>query len=134
MVKITMINPKDLHHPVGPYSQVSEVTASKFIYLAGQTATDMHGNTVGVNDVEAQCAQVFANVEAGLRAAGASWGNVIHFTNYLISHDDMPAFVNYRNRYFPTWFPHGSPPNTLLFIEKLLRKEFRVEVQAIAAI
>jgi enamine deaminase RidA (YjgF/YER057c/UK114 family) len=134
MVHIAMLNPADLHHPVGPYSQVSQVTASRFVYLAGQTATDVHGNTVGVGDVEAQTRQVFANVEAGLRAAGATWANVVHFTNYLISHDDLPAFAAYRNGVFPTWFPNGAPPNTLLFVEKLLRKEFRVEVQAIAAL
>jgi len=134
MVQITMLNPKDLHHPVGPYSQVSQVNATRFVFLAGQTATDVNGNTVGVDDVAAQCQQVFANVEAGLRAVGATWANVVHFTNYLLSHDDLPAFVKYRNQVFPTWFPNGAPPNTLLFVDKLLRKEFRVEVQAIAAL
>jgi hypothetical protein len=32
-------------------------------------------------------------------------------------------------------FPNGAyPPNTILFIDKLLHKEFLVEVQAVAAI
>lgn len=134
MAEISMFNPTDLHHPVGPYSQVSRVSASHFVFLAGQTATDVNGNTIGADDFEAQCRQVFANVEAGLRAVGAGWGNVVHFTNYLVTHDDLPMFVKYRSQVFPTWFPKGAPPNTLLFIDKLLRKEFRVEVQAIAAV
>jgi enamine deaminase RidA (YjgF/YER057c/UK114 family) len=134
MVEITMLNPADLHHPVGPYSQVSRVKISELVFLAGQTATDVDGNTVGADDVEAQCRQVFANVEAGLRSVGAGWGNVVHFTNYLIRRDDLPIFVKYRNQVFPSWFPMGAPPNTLLFIERLLRDEFRVEVQAIAAL
>ena len=134
MIDIKMLNPADLHHPVGPYSQVCRVKMWEMIFLAGQTASDVNGNTVGVDDVEAQTRQVFLNVEAGLRSVGATWSNVVHFTNYLVSHDDLPAFAKFRNGVFPTWFPNGAPPNTLLFVEKLLRKEFRVEVQAIAAL
>lgn len=134
MVEITMLNPTGLHHPVGPYSQVSRVKLSELVFLAGQTASDVDGRSVGADDFEAQCRQVYANVEAALRSVGASWGNVVHFTNYLITHDDLPAFVKYRNQVFPAWFPNGTPPNTLLFIDKLLRKEYRLEVQAIAAL
>jgi enamine deaminase RidA (YjgF/YER057c/UK114 family) len=110
------------------------VKLSELVFLAGQTASDRNGKSVGADDFEAQCSQVFANVEAALRSVGAGWGNVVHFTNYLITHDDLPAFVKFRNQVFPTWFPKGAPPNTLLFIDKLLRKEFRLEVQAIAAL
>jgi enamine deaminase RidA (YjgF/YER057c/UK114 family) len=134
MVEITMVNPTDLHHPVGPYSQICRVKLSELVFLAGQTASDRNGKSVGADDFEAQCSQVYANVEAALRSAGAGWENVVHFTNYLITHDDLPAFVKFRNKVFPTWFPKGAPPNTLLFIDKLLRKEFRLEVQAIAAL
>jgi len=134
MVEIRMSNPETLHSPVGPYCQVSRVKASEFVFIAGQTATDINGKPVGAGDFEAQCKQVFANVEAALRSVGATWGNVVHFTNYLISHDDLPAFVKYRHGVFPTWFPKGYPPNTLLFVDKLLHKEFRLEIQAIAAL
>jgi enamine deaminase RidA (YjgF/YER057c/UK114 family) len=134
MVEIVMSNPEKLHGPVGPYCQVSRVKASEFVFIAGQTATDKDGKTVGVDDFEAQCAQVFANVEAALQSVGGGWSNVVHFTNYLIKREDQPRFVKYRLGLFPQMFPHGYPPNTLLFVEKLLRPEFMVEVQAIAAL
>jgi enamine deaminase RidA (YjgF/YER057c/UK114 family) len=134
MVEIKLSNPDTLHNPVGPYCQVGRVKASEWIFLAGQTSIDRDGKTVGADDMEAQCKQVFANVEAALKSVGAGWSNVVHFTNYLISRDDLPAFVKYRVSVFPTWFPNGYPPNTLLFVDKLLHKEFRVEVQAIAAL
>jgi enamine deaminase RidA (YjgF/YER057c/UK114 family) len=92
------------------------------------------GKVVGVEDFEAQCKQVFANIEAALRSVGATWSNVVHFTNYLIDRDDQPRFVKYRLGFFPQIFPNGYPPNTILFVDKLLRKEFLVEVQAIAAL
>jgi enamine deaminase RidA (YjgF/YER057c/UK114 family) len=134
MFDIQMSNPKNLHQPVGPYSQVSRVRASELVFLAGQTATDIHGKLIGADDFEAQCKQVFANVEAALSSVGAGWSNVVHFTNYLINRHDQPRFVKYRLGFFPTIFPNGYPPNTILFVDKLLHKEFLVEVQAIAAL
>jgi len=134
MVEIKMMNPKNLHHPVGPYSQVSRVKASEFIFIAGQTATDMEGKLVGPGDLEAQCKQIYANLEAALQSVGATWSNVVHFTNYLVNRDDQPKFVNFRLGFFPTIFPNGYPPNTILFVDKLLHKEFLVEVQAVAAL
>jgi enamine deaminase RidA (YjgF/YER057c/UK114 family) len=134
MAQIEMLNPKTLHHPVGPYCQISRVKASEFIFIAGQTANDIDGKLVGENDFEAQCKQVFANLEAALGSVGATWSNVVHFTNYLTKRENQPAFVRYRLGFFPAIFPNGYPPNTILFVEDLLRKEFLVEVQAIAAL
>jgi enamine deaminase RidA (YjgF/YER057c/UK114 family) len=135
MVAIQMSNPEGLHRPLGPYCQVSRVRASEFVFVAGQTAVDKDGKVVGVGDLEAQCQQVYSNIEVALRSAGAGWTNVVHFTNYLVSREDQPRFVKYRLGVFPHMFPNGAyPPNTILFIDKLLNKDFLVEVQAIAAI
>jgi len=135
MVEITMSNPASLGKPLGPYCQVSRVKASELVFIAGQTATDKDGKVVGAGDLDAQCKQVFANIEAALQSVGGSWANVVHFTNYLINRDDQPRFVKYRLGVFPTMFPNGAyPPNTILFVDKLLHKEFLVEVQAIAAL
>src|ERR1700678_4552169 len=126
MVEIKMMNPKNLHQPVGPYSQVSRVKASEFIFIAGQTATDMDGKLVGAGDLEAQCKQIYANLEAALQSVGATWNNVVHFTNYLVNPEDQPKCVKYRLGFFPTIFPNVYPPNTILFVDKLLHKEFLV--------
>ena len=134
MIEIKLSNPATLHTPVGPYSQVGRVKASEFIFLAGQTSIDKTGQLVGAGDIAAQARQVFANVEAALLAAGADWSNVVHFTNYLVNPEDLPKFVEYRRSVFPAMFPAGYPPNTLLYVHRLLREEFLVEVQAIAAL
>ena len=134
MFEIKMVNPEKLHAPVGPYCQVATAKASQFVFLAGQTATDHDGNVVGAGDFEAQCRQVFANVETALQSVGAGWRNVVHFTNYLVSSEDQPKFVKFRMGFFPRVFPDGYPPNTLIYVGRLLRTEFLVEVQAIAVI
>ena len=60
------------------------------MFLAGQTSSDIDGNVVGTGDFWAQCKQVYANVEAALKV-GACWGNVVHFTNYLVNPEDLPT-------------------------------------------
>jgi enamine deaminase RidA (YjgF/YER057c/UK114 family) len=55
-------------------------------------ATDRSGKVVGADDFDAQCRQVFANIEAALTSQGASFANVVEFTTYLTSPDDIPAF------------------------------------------
>jgi hypothetical protein len=43
--------------------------------------------------------------------------------------------MKYRLREFPKMFSNGAyPPNTLLMIDRLVKEEFLIEVQATAAL
>lgn len=132
---IKIFNPDSLGKPLGQYSQITRVKASEFIFIAGQLAADKTGNVVGANDFEAQCAQVFRNIDAALKSVGATWGNVVQFTTYLVHSQDIPKFMSYRLHEFPRMFPNAAyPPNTLLMVDRLVQEPFLVEVQATAAI
>ena len=135
MAEIRIVNPESLGKPLGQYSQIARVKASEYLYIAGQVATDLSGAVVGVDDFDAQCAQVFANIGAALASCGAGWGNVVQFTTYLVHSQDIPKFMHYRLREFPRMFADGAyPPNTLLMIDRLVKEAFLLEVQAVAAI
>ena len=68
-------------------------------------------------------------------SAGASWANVVQFTTYLVHSQDIPKFMAFRQREFPKMFPNGKyPPNTLLIVDRLVKEQFLVEVQTIAAV
>jgi enamine deaminase RidA (YjgF/YER057c/UK114 family) len=135
MAEIKIYNPDTLGKPLGQYSQITRVKASEFLFIAGQLAANKAGEVVGIDDFDAQCVQVFANVEAALESAGAGWGNVVQFTTYLVHSQDIPKFMKYRTREFPRLFPNGAyPPNTLLMVDRLVGEPFLVEVQAVAAI
>ena len=132
---INIYNPPDLGAPMGQYTHVTRVKASEFLFIAGMLSGDAAGNVIGEGDFEAQTAQVFRNIEAALRSAGASWGNVVQFTTYLVHSQDIPKFMAWRLREFPKLFPEGKyPPNTLLMVDRLVREAFLVEVQTIAAL
>ena len=135
MAQIEIYNPAGLARPLGQYSHVTRVKAAEYLYVAGQLAADKNGGIVGVDDFDAQCRQVFANIEVALKSAGAGWGNVIQFYTFLVHSQDIPKFMAYRLREFPGMFANGVyPPNTLLMVDRLVKEEFLVEVQATAAL
>lgn len=135
MADIKILNPDVLGKPLGQYSQITRVKASEYLFIAGQLSADRAGKIVGVDDFDAQCVQVFANLGTALASQGAGFGNIVQFTTYLVHSQDIPKFMTYRLREFPRMFPNGAyPPNTLLMVDRLVQEPFLVEVQAIAAI
>ena len=120
---------------MGQYSHVTRVRASELLFVAGMLSGDAAGNVIGEGEFDVQTAQVFRNIEAALKSAGATWANVVQFTTYLVHSQDIPRFMQFRLREFPRMFPDGRyPPNTLLMVDRLVKEAFLVEVQTIAAI
>ncbi|MGA2127157.1 MAG: RidA family protein [Xanthobacteraceae bacterium] len=135
MPDIRILNPDTLGKPLGQYSQITRVKASEFLFIAGQVAADGSRAVVGADDFDAQCVQVFANIEAALRSQGAGFANVVEFTTYLVHSQDIPKFMAYRQRAFPKMFASGAyPPNTLLIVDRLVGEQFLIEVQTVAAL
>src|SRR5215813_4388331 len=133
MPSIQMLNADGFGKPLGQYSHVTRVSASEFLFVAGQVGADRDGRTPA--DFDAQCTQVFANLGAALASQGASFANVVEFTTYLVHSQDIAKFMQYRTREFPRLFAGGAyPPNTLLVIDRLVREEFLIEVSAVAAL
>jgi enamine deaminase RidA (YjgF/YER057c/UK114 family) len=127
MAEVKIYNVDALGKPLGQYSHVARVKASEFLFIAGMLAP---GDTF-----DAQCTGAFRQIEEALKSAGAGWGSIVQFTTYLVHSQDIPKFMQWRLREFPKMFPNGAyPPNTLLVIDRLVKEEFLVEVQAVAAI
>jgi enamine deaminase RidA (YjgF/YER057c/UK114 family) len=134
MPQIQLLNPEILGTPLGQYSQLTRVKASEFLFIAGQVGLKP-GAERAPADFDAQCAQVFANIGAALGSQGASFGNLVEFTTYLVHSQDIAKFMAYRGREFPRLFAGGLyPPNTLLMVDRLVREEFLIEVSAVAAL
>jgi len=133
---VRMINPDTMGKPLGQYSQIARAKGTAdLVFIAGQLATDKAGNLVGADDFDAQCRQVYANIEAALKAVGGGWKNVVQFTTYLVHSQDVPRLRAFRAREFGKYFPDGAyPPNTLLIIDRLVGEQYLIEVQAVAAI
>ena len=132
---IKMIDPETMGKPLGQYSQIARVKGGELVFIAGQLATDKAGNLFGADDFDAQCRQVYANIEAALKAVGGGWKNVVQFTTYLVHSQDVPKLRAFRAREFGKFFPDGAyPPNTLLIIDRLVGEQYLLEVQTVAAL
>src|SRR5882724_5644664 len=114
MAEIKIFNPDTMGKPLGPYSQITRVKASEFVFIGEQ---------------------VYANIKTALDSVGAGWRNVVEFTTYMVHSQDIPKFMAYRKRAFPGFFPDGNyPPNTLLIIDRLVQEPLLIEVQTVAAL
>jgi len=132
---VTYLNPPSSTPPAGMYSHVARMVPGELAFIAGQVAVDKSGTPVGVNNLAAQVEQVFANLGGILKDLGADFEQVVQFTTYLTSADSIPTWMSARSALFPKLFPGGKyPPNTLLVIDRLVKPEFLLEVEAIARV
>lgn len=113
-----------------PFSHYTDVVVSgDLAFLSGFIAVDEQGALVGGNDVVAQARQVFANLEAALRAAGSSFADVLKVTVYLTDISDRARINPVRQEFFGD----ARPASTLVEVSALVVPDARVEVEAVAA-
>lgn len=117
-------NPPSAGTPLGLYSQVARVQPGELVFIAGQLAP---------GDFEAQFKGVFRQIGAILSDLGADYDAIAKFTTYLVDADYIDPFMTQRAALFPELFDTGAyPPNTLLIVDRLVKPEFLIEVEAVA--
>jgi reactive intermediate/imine deaminase len=123
-------NPPDLSKPTG-YTHIVEVSGPvKTIYISGQIAFDTDGKVVGQGDMKAQAEQVFTNLAAALKAAGATFADVVKMNTYITDMSKASDVREVRARYFGT----TPPASTLVQVVALARPELMLEVEVVAAV
>ena len=130
---VTYLNPPSAPPPQGMYSHVARMQPGELAFIAGQVAIDAKGNPLGIGDFAAQVGPVFENLGNILQDLGADFESIVQFTTFMTSADYIPVWMKERAVLFPKLFPGGKyPPNTLLVIDRLVKPEFLLEVEAIA--
>ena len=112
---------------IGPYSQA--VVANGFVFTAGQIALDPATGQVVDGDVVAQAEQVFANLAAVLKQAGASWSSVVKTTVFLADMTDFPRV----NEVYARVFGDARPARSTVAAAGLPRNVL-VEIEAVALV
>ena len=116
--------------PVNGYSH-AVAFQGRLVAVSGQVPLDADGRLVGQDDPEAQVRQVFTNLEAALAAAGATMDHVVKLTVFLTDMADLAAFRTVRDEFIRADRP---PASSLVRVSGLVNPEFRIEVEALAAI
>lgn len=129
-MKKTVINPKDICTPVGPYSHGVIAEGGRLLFIAGQVAWGPDGKVVGKGDFETQARVVMQNIQRILEEAGASFSNVVKLVNYLKNKDDYPLLKKVRSEFIK----ENPPVSTLIQVSNLLEDDLLIEVEAIAVL
>ncbi|MBG0568606.1 RidA family protein [Actinoplanes aureus] len=85
------------------YSQA--VKAGGLVYVAGQPGVDVTNGGLAGPTIQQQTRQALANCRAVLRAAGATWEDIVEVGVLLTN----PADFAGMNEEYATWFP-STPP------------------------
>lgn len=121
-------SPAGIRPPFGRYHHAVEaVGAGRLLFLSGQLGIRPDGTVP--EGVAAQAAQVFANIDACLDAAGFVRRQVLRLSVYLTEVDDRPDYMRIRD----AWVADPPPASTLVIVKALALPACRVEVEAVAA-
>lgn len=117
----------DAPAPVGPYSQ--GIVYGDFVFLSGQIPLDPQTGQLLGGSIEEQAEQVLRNLEAVLRAAGASWQSVLRVTVYMTRLDEFARFNGVYERML-----QGAKPARSTVQVSALPLGAKLEIDAIAGI
>jgi 2-iminobutanoate/2-iminopropanoate deaminase len=117
----------DAPAPVGPYSQA--IVYGDLVFLSGQIPLDPQTGQLLGGSIEEQAEQVLRNLEAVLRAAGASWQSVLRVTVYMTRLDEFARFNGIYERML-----QGAKPARSTVQVSALPLGAKLEIDAIAGI
>ena len=119
---------KEYIEPNEGFSQTVVVKTGNFktLYISGQIGD-------GAN-LEAQTITTFQNLEKQLTNCNATFKDVVKMNTYIVNFNsevDLPIFRKVRKEFLGN---ENYPGSTLVGVESLGRKEWLIEIEAIAVI
>ena len=111
---------------IGPYSQ--GIIVNNVFYSSGQIPLTPAGEMV-TGDVKEQTHQVFSNLQAVLKEAGASFETVIKATVFIKDMNDFGAINEVYGEYFST----HNPARSCVEVARL-PKDALVEIEVVALV
>ncbi|WP_121750020.1 RidA family protein [Streptomyces sp. E2N166] len=130
MSEPTRIAAPDGVAPAAQYTHVVTGTG-RFVAVSGQLALDEEGGLVGEGDPAAQARQVFENLRRCLKAAGASFDDVVKMTFFVTDMAHMSAIRAARAEHIPD---DRLPAASAVQVAALVRPEFLLEIEAFAVV
>jgi 2-iminobutanoate/2-iminopropanoate deaminase len=122
-----LVTAPDAPKAMGAYSPA--IKAGNLLFISGQIPVDPSTGNLIDGDIAAQADQVMRNLTALLRAASASFTNVVRTTVYLADMNDFAAMNEVYSRYIV-----DPPPARATVQVARLPRDVKIEVDAIAVL
>jgi 2-iminobutanoate/2-iminopropanoate deaminase len=122
------VSPPTIRAPLARYSHGVVVPAGhRLMFIAGQLGIDRDDTIPQTSEGQAEIC--FGNIAAILAEDGMAMRNVVRLSVYVTGREHMEGYRRVRDRQFP-----GTPPTTtLIMVAGLVRPEFLIEIEAVAA-
>lgn len=122
------LSPSTIRPPLARYSHgIAVPPRHRLVFVAGQLGID-RDEKIPV-DSEAQTDLCFANIAAILAEDAMTMANIVRLSVYVTGREHMEGYRQSRDQQFP-----GTPPTTtLIVVAGLVRPEFLIEIEAVAA-
>lgn len=104
------------------------VRVGNIIEVAGTTAVDENGATIGINDAYAQTHYILQKIEKALQQAGASMANVVRTRMFVTNISQWEAIGRAHGEFFATI----KPAATMVEVNALINPELLIEIEATA--
>ena len=133
MSKNQHLKPSGLHNNPA-YSHVVVASGARTIYISGQVATDEEGRVVGEGDLAAQTTQVMHNLGLALKAAGASYSNIVKITTFVVGYKPELR-PDHRQGAFGVLRRHGAAgKHAASAYRRSAAPEWMIEIEAVAVV
>ncbi|MFP2958062.1 RidA family protein [Myxococcus sp. 1LA] len=131
---VTLMNPEGMMKP-DVYRQVAIATGTRQVHISGQVAYDADGKLVARGDLAGQVAQAYRNVAIALKAAGATFNDVVRLTLYVVDWklERMPDFVAGIEQVAKE-LNITPAPASLIGVSVLFGPDILVEIEATAVV
>jgi 2-iminobutanoate/2-iminopropanoate deaminase len=114
------------------YNYAQAVKVGDTIYLSGQVSHDENGDIVGIDDMEAQMQQAYANVQKVLAQYGATMANIVDEVLFVTNMETAyAAAVKCRKAIFSGTAVVAS---TIVQIQQLAIPTMLIEIKCIAKV
>jgi 2-iminobutanoate/2-iminopropanoate deaminase len=123
----TVIYSNNAPEPIGPYSQA--IKAGNLLFISGQIAIEKSTGKIVSSTIEEETQQVMFNIQEILKAAGASFSQVVKTTIFLKDMNNFPKVNEVYGRSFQT-----QPPARETVEVSRLPKDVNVEISCIALV
>jgi 2-iminobutanoate/2-iminopropanoate deaminase len=113
---------------IGKYSDAVEVSPNaRWLFTAGTPGLALDGNLP--NDVAGQAEIAWTHIVTLLHRARMDVQDLVKVTHYLLRAEDIPAYVKVRAKFLGD----ARPASMLLIVPELVKPNFLLEIEAIAA-